>query len=86
MISFFAQDLPWWNWVLQLMAVIISYIGASLNSKRSIKSFYYWRMSNLIFFALHAEMGLYLLCLLDLAFFRLSWIGVKNWEKKQKNG
>jgi hypothetical protein len=73
---------PWWNWSLQILGLTTSYYGAVRNAKMDIKGFYIWLISNIILFLLHLFTGLWVLCLLDILYFRINLIGIKNWKNK----
>jgi hypothetical protein len=73
-------NLPWWDWLLQTIGVILSYTGAEMNARMDISSLYVWRLANVTLFILHAVSGLWLLCVLYVAYFRLSFIAVKKWK------
>ena len=75
------MDLPWWNWALQTLGLVTSYGGAELNSRMDIRGFYVWMFSNIVLFVLHATFGLWVLCVLDLAYFRVNVRGIAHWHR-----
>jgi len=77
------HGLPWWNWTLQGIGVVASYVGAELNARLDIRGFYVWLFSNVVLFALHAASGLWLLCILDAGYFRLNILGPMHWKRKK---
>jgi hypothetical protein len=74
-------DLPWWNWTLQALGLVSSYAGAELNSRMDIRGFYVWMFSNIVLFVLHAASGLWVLCVLDMAYFRVNVRGIAHWHR-----
>lgn len=75
------HGLPWWNWVLQIVGISMSYFGAILNTRMDIRGFYVWLFSNTILLILHAVAGLWLLCLLDIAYYQINLKGIMNWRR-----
>ena len=75
------HGLPWWNWALQGAGLVSSYLGAELNSRMDIRGFYIWLASNVTLVVLHAASGLWLLCLLDVAYVRINLHGIARWRK-----
>jgi hypothetical protein len=75
------HGLPWWNWALQAIGVSTSYAGAVLNARLDVRGFYIWFFSNVTLFLLHALTGLWLLCLLDVMYFRINMISARTWKK-----
>jgi len=75
------HGLPWWNWALQGLSLVSSYAGAELNSRMDIRGFYVWLCSNLTLLVLHIASGLWLLALLDVAYFRLNLYGILRWKQ-----
>jgi hypothetical protein len=51
-----------------------------MNARMDIRGFYVWRVANVVLFSLHALSGLWLLCILDIAYFRLNTTGIKKWN------
>jgi hypothetical protein len=82
MIEFYG--LPWWNWCLQGVGVSLSYAGAVLNARLDIRGFRIWLISNVALFVLHAFSGLWLLCALDAAYFRINLMGLRQWRRKDQ--
>lgn len=76
-----AVDLPWWNWTLQALGLLSSYVGAELNSRMDIRGFYVWILSNIVLLVLHAASGLWVLCVLDVAYFRVNVRGIAHWHR-----
>jgi nicotinamide riboside transporter PnuC len=75
------QGLPWWNWALQGAGLASSYVGAELNSRLDIRGFHVWIISNVTLVVVHAVSGLWLLCLLDVAYFWINLQGILRWRK-----
>jgi len=46
-----------------------------------IRGFYVWLCSNLTLLVLHIASGLWLLALLDVAYFRLNLYGILRWKQ-----
>ncbi len=72
--------LPWWNWSLQLLGLVSSYIGAELNARRQVQGFYVWLLANVALFVVHVASGLWALAVLDLAYFRINIRGIRHWR------
>ena len=73
---------PAWNWALQALGLVTSYVGAELNARMRISGFYVWFVSNVALGILHAVAGLWLLLLLDALFFRVNIRGVLTWSRR----
>jgi hypothetical protein len=76
-----AHDLPAWNWALQGIGLITSYIGAELNSRMRVSGFYIWMVANLSLAIVHAASGLWLLLALDMLYFRINFMGIRRWNE-----
>ncbi len=76
-----AHTLTWWNWTLQGIGLVTSYLGAELNSRRDIRGFHLWLLSNAALVIVHAVSGLWLLCLLDVAYVSVNIHGIVRWRK-----
>jgi hypothetical protein len=77
------HGLPWWNWALQGVGLVTSYVGAELNSRMNVRGFQVWMASNVCLFVLHAISSLWLLCVLDALYLRLNFRGVSRWRRLQ---
>ena len=75
-------DFPWWNWALQCLGVVTAYWGAELNARMNIRGFQLWIVSNIALLGLHAATGMWVLCALDVAFFRINARGIRQWREK----
>jgi len=73
---------PVWNWGLQLVGLVASYVGAELNARMRVSCFYLWTLSAVALGMLHAASGLWLLLLLDVLFLRVNALGVVRWSRQ----
>ena len=71
--------LPWWNWLLQGIALGLAYVGAELNSRLDIRGFGVWIAANITLCALHVASGLAILAALDLIFLQLNVRSIRRW-------
>jgi hypothetical protein len=74
---------PAWNWGLQGIGVLAGYAGAELNASMRIEGFFLWLASNIALGLLHAFTGQWLLLVLDVLFFRVSLLGIRNWARER---
>lgn len=78
------QGVPWWNWTLQALGLVTSYIGAELNARQKVEGFYLWIFGNIALGALHLVTGLWLLLVLDLLYLRVNIMGIGRWRQLSK--
>lgn len=78
------HDLPWWNWLLQGVGVVLAYVGAELNSRLDIRGFKVWIAANIALFILHVTSGLAILATLDLIYVRLNIRSIQRWGAGRK--
>lgn len=77
--------LPGWDWALQCVGIVSSYVGAELNAKLNVRGFHLWLLANVALCIVHAWSGLWILCILDLAYCRVNLRGIRRWRKAQAN-
>ena len=77
------HGLSGWNWALQCVGSVCSYVGAEFNSKLHVRGFYLWLLANVALCIVHAWSGLWVLCLLDLAYCRVNLLGIKRWQTQR---
>ena len=73
--------LPWWNWALQIVGLVSSYVGAELNARMRVQGFHVWLLANVVLFVVHVSSGLWALALLDMAYFRINVKGIRHWRR-----
>lgn len=76
-----AEAVPWWNWSLQILGLLTSYVGAELNARQRVEGFHFWIVGNVSLAVLHAASALWALLLLDLLFFRVNLQGIRRWKR-----
>ena len=75
------HSLPWWNWALQVIGLLASYVGAEMNARMRVEGFYVWLLANVTLFAVHVSAGLWALALLDLLYLRINLTGIRRWRR-----
>ena len=75
------HGLPWWNWALQCAGGVCAYLGAEYNARLKIQGFYVWLCANVLLCVVHAAAGLWLLCVLDIAYIRVNLVGIAQWGR-----
>jgi nicotinamide riboside transporter PnuC len=80
-ISHFLPQLPAWNWALQGIGFVSSYVGAELNARMRISGFCVWLVSNVALALLNALTGQWLLVLLYVLFSRVAISGICRWAR-----
>lgn len=78
------HGLPWWNWLLQGVGVVLAYVGAELNSRLDIRGFKVWIAANIALFILHVISGLAILAALDVIYIRLNVRSIQRWVAERK--
>lgn len=74
------HGLPWWDWLLQGVAVVLAYGGAEMNSRLDIRGFKVWVAANIALFILHVTSGLAILAILDVMYLRLNVRSIQRWR------
>lgn len=69
--------------IIGTVATIFAVIGVISNNRRLIICFPIWLISNGLTFAIHAQAGIYSLCIRDVIFFILAIEGWYKWKKKK---
>lgn len=72
--------LPWWNWLLQGIGLVVSYAGAEFNSRLDIRGFHFWLVANVTLLVVHLVSGLALLAFLDVMYIRLNVLAIQRWK------
>jgi len=65
------------GWALTAGAIV----GAILNARRNVFSFYIWNVTNLGFVILNLYTGQYYLVVMFAIYFIISVYGVRNWKR-----
>ena len=73
-------QLPWWNWTLQIVGLVASYLGAELNARKRVTGFYVWLVANVVLFCVHCASGIWILAVLDVLYFRINLMGIRKWK------
>lgn len=76
------QTLPWWNWALQAVGLVASYVGAELNARLRVEGFHVWLVANVALFVVHVSSGLWALALLDVLYLRINFLGMRKWKQQ----
>lgn len=74
------------NWfeILGLISLGFALIGSILNNRKMILCFPIWIVSNIIYFAMHFQIGVWSLALKDFVFFCICIEGYFRWRKKKE--
>jgi nicotinamide riboside transporter PnuC len=80
-INHFLPQLPAWNWALQGIGLVSSYVGAELNARMRISGFSVWLVSNVALALLNALTGQWLLVVLYALFSRVCVNGICRWAR-----
>ena len=75
------HGLPYWNWALQVIAVVTSYYGATLNMRMDVRGFYVWIVSNLCLVTIHLVSHLWILACLDVLYFQINVRSIIRWRR-----
>lgn len=69
------------NWIILVLAIY----GAYLNSKKDIKGFYLWTVTNLYLLSWNFLIGEYFQSVLFSVYLLITVNGIRNWKKQKKH-
>lgn len=69
--------------ILDLISLCFALAGSILNNRKMIICFPVWMISNVIYFGMHYQVGVWSLALKDVVFFGICIEGYLRWRKKK---